>query len=86
MDRSIKRVIKSIFPKVYFQTIRNCHTGYATVHGLVILIYINATTNGMLENEDIQDIYVELNTPINRETHFKDFISQIKDNQDAMAS
>ena len=41
---------------------------------------------GMLKDEDIQAIYVALNTPIKGETHFKHFMAQIKDNQEAVAS
>ena len=80
MDRAIKRVIKTIVPKVYLWTLRNRHTRYATVRILDILTHLHVTY-GMLEDGNIQAIDMELKSPINEETHFEDFFAQIKDNQ-----
>ena len=85
MYRTIKRVVKSIVHKLYFQTLQNHHTVYAKVCSLGILAHLH-TMYGMLKDEDIQAIYVALNTPIKGETHFKHFMAQIKDNQEAVAS
>ena len=43
-------------------------------------------TYKMLEYEDIQAMEMALKTPKNNETHFGDFVAQIKDNQEAVAS
>ena len=51
-----------------------------TVRSLYVLTRLHAAY-GMIEDEDIQDIYMELRTPIIRETHFKDFVSHIEDNK-----
>ena len=40
----------------------------------------------MLKDEYIQAIDTEMKAPINGETHFEDFFSQIKDNQEALAT
>ena len=55
------------------------------MRSLVILTHTNATY-GVLDVEDIQEIGVSLNTPINGETHFIYFIDQVEDNQEAVAS
>ena len=46
---------------------------------LDILTHLHATYS-MLEDDDTQDIETALKELINVETHFEDFISQIKDN------
>ena len=80
VDRSIKRVIKTIVPEVYFWTLQNRHMGYATVFGLDILTHPHATYS-MLKDEDIQAIDKALMAPINGENKFEDFVAHIKDNQ-----
>ena len=55
------------------------------MRSLVILTHTN-DTYGVLDVEDIQEIGVSLNTPINGETHFIYFIDQVEDNQEAVAS
>ena len=56
-----------------------------TVRSLDIPTHLHATY-GMLEDEDIQAIDTTLKAPINGETHFKDFVAQIEDNQEAVAT
>ena len=79
MDRAINQVIKDIVPKDYFLTLMKHHTRYVIVRSLGILKHIHANY-GMLKDDDVQDIYMALKTPINEETHFGYFLSQIKDN------
>ena len=83
--RAIMRVIKAIFPKVYFRTLWNRHTVYATVGSLDIFTHLHANY-GTLEDEDIKAIDMEINTPINGDKHFKDFVAQIEDNQEYVTS
>ena len=56
-----------------------------TVCSLGIIAHLHSTYV-VLEDEDIQAIDVALKTPINGETHFKYFIDQVEDNQEAVAS
>ena len=81
----IKIVIKTILPEVYFLTLRNCHTRYATVRSLDILTHLHATYI-MLEGEDIQAIDRALKALINGKTHFEDFIAHIKDHQESVTT
>ena len=77
-------MIKTIVNEVYFWTIRNRHTGYATVSSLDILTHLH-NTYVILEDEYIQSIDTALKGLINGETHFEYFFSQIEDNQEAVA-
>ena len=70
-------MIKTIVPEVYFQTLRNCHTGYVTVCSLYIFTHLHATY-GMPEDDDIHAIDTALKAPINVETHFENFVAQIE--------
>ena len=76
VDRAIKRVLKAIAPGVYFRTLRNRHTGYATVHSLGILTHLHATY-GMIKDEDTQAIDMAVKKQINGEPHFEYFIDHI---------
>ena len=84
-DRTIKRLIKAIVPKVYFRTLWKHHMGYAIVRSLYKLTHLHANY-GMLKYEHIQAIDMELKTPIKRETYLEAFVSHIEDNQESVAS
>ena len=85
VDRAIKRVIKTILPKVYFWTLQNRHTRCETTSILYFLIHLHATYD-MLKDEYIQAIDTEMKAPINGETHFEYLVTQIEYNQEAVAT
>ena len=80
VDRAINWIIKLITPQVYFWTLRKRDTGYATVRSLDILSHLHATY-GIIEDEDIQNVDMELKYTINGETQFKYIFAHIKSNQ-----
>ena len=85
VDKAVKAKIQQYIPEKFYQTLKNKNIGFSQVRTLTILTHL-WTTYGSLKEEDVQDFDKALKTAISANTCFKDFVTQIEDNTDAVIS